>query len=250
MSIWGKIIGGAAGFALGGPIGALLGAVAGHAVDTLHEQVQARQDSTTRSIAFTIALIALSAKMAKADGTVSRKEIEAFRDKVDIPPGEMASVGRIWDLARQTTDGFESYARQLASLFPAGGPVLEQLLAMLFHIARVDGTITSAEQAYLERVAELLGFDAAAFDRLQHLYGDPESSPYTVLGVEAGIPDRELRKAWLGLVRNYHPDKLMAEGLPEEFIRSASEKIATINAAYDQIMTLRMASRPTSGEAG
>ncbi|MCE2517607.1 MAG: TerB family tellurite resistance protein, partial [Alphaproteobacteria bacterium] len=116
MTIWGKIIGGTAGFALGGPIGGLLGALAGHAVDTYTADL--RDDPSRREVAFTIALIALSAKMAKADGTVSRDEILAFREKVDISSRDIDHVGQLWDLARQTPDGFDGYARQLAQMFP------------------------------------------------------------------------------------------------------------------------------------
>ena len=131
MSIWGIIIGGAAGFALGGPIGGLLGAVAGHAVESKFNPSRPDPQATKR-IAFTVAVIALSAKMAKADGVVSRDEIAAFRQRVHIPQSEIKQVGKFWDLARQTPDGFEDYAAQVAKLFEPRDPVLEQLLDLLF----------------------------------------------------------------------------------------------------------------------
>ena len=135
------IIGGAAGAALGGPIGGLLGAAAGIAVEQgiiSPARVEPDGQDRGRGVAFTVAVIALSAKMAKVDGVVTRDEIAAFRARVHIPPGEVAQVGRFWDLARQTPDGFESYARQVAGMFSPRAPVLEQLLDLLFHIAGSD----------------------------------------------------------------------------------------------------------------
>ena len=159
MSIWGIIIGGTAGFALGGPIGGLLGAVAGHAVEK--RLGPASPDSqTTKRVAFTVAVIALSAKMAKADGIVSRDEIAAFRERVHIPRSEVRQVGKFWDLARQTPAGYEDYASQVAHLFPTKAPILEQLLDLLFHIAKSDGDITAPEKDYLHSVARIFGFDS------------------------------------------------------------------------------------------
>ena len=154
MSIWGIIIGGTAGFALGGPIGGLLGAVAGHAVEKRIIPASDGADrggthsggsQATKRVAFTVAVIALSAKMAKADGIVSRDEIVAFRERVHIPASEVKQVGRFWDLARQTPAGFEEYANQVSHLFVAKAPILEQLLDLLFHIAKSDGDITPPE---------------------------------------------------------------------------------------------------------
>ena len=121
MSIWGIIIGGTAGFALGGPIGGLLGAVAGHAVESKFNPSRPDPQATKR-IAFTVAVIALSAKMAKADGVVTRDEITAFRARVHIPPAEVKQVGRFWDLARKTPNGFEDYANQVARLICTARP--------------------------------------------------------------------------------------------------------------------------------
>jgi DnaJ like chaperone protein len=237
MNIWGKIIGGTAGFALGGPIGGLLGALAGHAVDTYTED--RRDDQLGREVAFTIALIALSAKMAKADGVVTRDEILAFREKVDIPSKDLDNVSRLWDLARQTPDGFDGYARQVAGMFPKGSPVLDQMMELLFFIARADGGISSLEEEYLGHVARILGYDDVEFTQLKLVYGDPEANPYDVLGVDLSADNASIRQAWIAMARNHHPDRLMAEGLPEEFLRAANERLATINQAYEDIKTIR-----------
>ena len=237
MSIWGKIIGGTAGFALGGPIGALVGALAGHTVDVYAER--AGDSEPDRQAAFSIALVALSAKMAKADGVVSRLEILAFREKVDIPKGDIESVARLWDLARETTDGFDAYARQLARLFPAASAVLEELMGLLFHIARADGGIDDSELGYLREVAGILGFDEDGFERLAAIHGDEETSPYRLLGAEPDWDDAALRRAWLRLVERHHPDRLVSEGLPDECVRASSDQLARINAAYEAVTRQR-----------
>jgi len=234
MSIWGLIIGGAAGFAIGGPIGGLLGAMAGHAVSRKLSTGDDNPDATRR-VAFTVAVIALSAKMAKADGIVTRDEIAAFRARVHIPPDEVKQVGRFWDLARQTPDGYEDYAKQVAHLFAPRAPVLEQLLDLLFHIARSDGQITAPELDYLTNVAGIFGFDTADIDRLCALHQTGAPSPYQVLGVSPDISQADLRRHWKELVRTHHPDQLIADGMPEEFIAAATDRLAQINAAYDQI---------------
>jgi len=238
MSIWGIIIGGTAGFALGGPIGGLLGAVAGHAVETKFTPSQ-HDSQATKRIAFTVAVIALSAKMAKADGVVTRNEITAFRARVHIPLAEVKQVGRFWDLARQTPNGFEDYANQVARLFAPCAPVLEQLLDLLFHIAQSDGDITAPELSYLAKVANIFGFDRADFDRLLALHQSNSPSPYQVLGVQHDIDDQALRNHWKSLARTHHPDTLTADGMPEEFIAAANDRLAKINAAYDAIARQR-----------
>ena len=240
MSIWGMIIGGAAGFAFGGPIGGLLGAAAGIAVERGFSPANTDVDAdSSRRVAFTVAVIALSAKMAKADGVVTHDEISAFRQRVHIPQVEVSQVGKFWDLARQTPDGFESYAKQVAKLFDERAPILEQLLDLLFHIAKSDGAVTPPEAQYLETVAQIFGFIKSDFDRLMALHSEAGPTPYEVLGVEPNIGNADLRHHWRDLVRINHPDKLIAEGMPEEFIEVATDKLANINAAYDRIVTQR-----------
>ncbi len=246
MAIWGKILGTAAGFAVGGPLGALLGAAAGHAVDAMRDRgnddapalegPEADGRAGTRQIAFTIAVIVLGAKMAKADGVVTREEILAFRQVFHVPPDEISNVGRLFDRARRDPHGFEPYANQIAKLFPPGSRILEELLEGLFHIAKADGVVTEEEQSYLHQVAGIFGFSDAEFDRIQagHI-GPDQSNPYTILGITRDATDAEIKAAWRKLIRETHPDKLVAEGLPQEFVDLANEKMATINAAYDQI---------------
>jgi len=237
VSIWGKIIGGAAGFALGGPIGALLGVFGGHALDRYSGSDEPPDEAgATRKIAFTIGVIALGAKMAKVDGVVTREEISAFREVFHIPPEEARNVGRVWDMARRTSDGFEAYATQIARLFSPASPVLEQLLGSLFHIARADGVVHEKEVEYLRRVATIFGFDEIAFERLRATFtGDETNDPYSILGVTPDTDEKAIRETYRRLVREHHPDRLIAQGLPEEAVASATDKLARINAAWDRI---------------
>jgi DnaJ like chaperone protein len=236
MSIWGKIIGGAAGFALGGPLGALLGALAGHAVDREVAPDAAAGAPGKKQVAFTIAVIALGAKMAKADGIVSRSEIAAFKEVFKIPPEEMANVGRVFDLAKRAIGGYDAYARQIAKMFARDHAVLEELLDGLFHIAKADGIIDEAEIAFLKDVARIFGFSEAEFARVREAnIGPDQADPYTLLGVTRQQSDAEIKAVWRQLARANHPDRLTAKGMPEEFVALANEKLALINAAYDRI---------------
>ena len=230
MSIWGKVIGGVAGFALGGPLGALLGAAAGHAVDRVRAGgAGAKADTVAaRQVAFTIAVIALAAKMAKADGRVSRAEVNAFKDVFRVPPDEMKGVGRLFDEARSDAAGFEPYAAQIAAMFAHEPAVLEDLLAGLFHIAKADGTVRASELEYLRGVARIFGLDAHAFERIRTLHVEPKGAdPFDILGVSRGATDAEIKSAYRALIRENHPDTLIAKGLPQEFVDIANERRRT-----------------------
>jgi DnaJ like chaperone protein len=244
MSVWGKVIGGVAGFAMGGPLGALLGAVAGHAVDKMKAQEAAAGDAAfdgfdqdARQVAFTTAVIALSAKIAKADGRVSADEIAAFKTIFHIPPEETSHVARIWDEAKRDPGGYEPYAMQIAQLFRHEPAVLEEILGALLHIAKADGVVHPAEMELLQRIAVMFGFNAHGFERLKniHLGADGEDDPYEILSISRDAGDDEIKKTYRKLIRENHPDTLMAQGVPQEFIDLATEKMAAINAAYDRI---------------
>lgn len=238
MSIWGKVIGGGVGFALGGPLGALLGAFAGHAMDKARmDKARIVAPSTSdRQVAFTLAVIVLAAKMAKADGRVTQDEVAAFKQVFHIPPEEAKNVGRLFDEARDDAEGYEPYAQQIAAMFAHDSAVLEELLGGLFHIAKADGAVDAAELKFLGRVAAIFGFDDREFERIRAAeLGPDEADPYQILGLTRDASDGEIRKAYHRLTRDYHPDTLIAHGLPQEFIDLANEKMAAINAAHDRI---------------
>ena len=239
MAIWGKIIGGTAGYALGGPLGALVGAFAGHAVDRLGGDSDENADNT-RETAFTIAVIALSAKMAKADGTVTRDEVDVFKQLFKVPPDEIKNVGRVFDLAKRDSRGFEPYAKQVAKMFADTPHVLEELLDALFHIAKADKVMHPNELEFLSAVARIFGFDEATYARIKegHL-GRDLADPYTILGVKHDASDDEVRSAYRQLIRENHPDALVAQGMPDDFVQLATDKMASINAAYDRVCEQR-----------
>lgn len=241
MSIWGKILGGAAGFAVGGPLGALLGATLGHAVDSYRgNTTTSAATEATQQIAFTIAVIVLGAKMAKADGKVTRDEVDAFKRVFKIPAHEMKNVGRLFDQARRDSLGFEPYARQVARLLHDKPELLEELLDGLFHIAQADGIVPESELNYLRQIASIFGFDEASFNRIRAAnIGPDKSDPYHILGVKADIDDAGLKAAYRKLVREHHPDRLIAQGMPQEFVDMANEKLAHINEAYRRLAIQR-----------
>ena len=238
MNIWGKVIGGAAGFAIGGPIGALLGAVAGHAIDTKILPAYISNDENYKSIVFTAGVIALSAKMAKADGKVTKEEILTFRKLVQIPKDDINQVSKLWELAKETTDGYELYAKQIYSLFRNQPEILERILDILFEIAKSDGNIDATELNYLKNVSNIFNFDEIIFEKLLALH-NPENNSFEILGVKISDSLEDIRKKWKEMVKNNHPDKLVGQGMPIEFIESANQKLAIINSAFEEIKSLR-----------
>jgi DnaJ like chaperone protein len=244
MNAFSRIIAGARASGFGGPLGALLASVlrclpAGGAAPCGRQTAADPRDS----IAFTIAVIALGAKMAKADGTVSRDEVAAFREVFQVPPQEEAHLRLVFDLARRSTAGFDSYARQVGRLFAGRRAVLEDLLGGLFYIALADGRLCPAEDAYLREVARHFGIDAVGYARLRAAFAGPapaggngDDDPHAVLGVAPDASLDEIRAAYRRLIRVYHPDLLVGRGLPAERLALANARLARINAARDRLL--------------
>lgn len=229
----------------------LLGAVADTATNALSAVVEAIRTvfegdpETRRKVAFSVAIIALSAKMAKADGIVSEAEVAAFRRIFEFPPEEEKNVARLYNLARQDVAGFEAYAERLAGLCAtcaANCPVLEDVIDGLFHIAKADGLIHEAEFGFLARVAEIFGIGEEHFNRItaRHVYVEGRD-PYHVLGVSPSDDFATIRRHYRGLVSEHHPDRLIARGVPAEFHAIANDRMAQLNAAYRAIERERRA---------
>lgn len=193
-----------------------------------------------KDAAFTLALIALSAKMAVSDGVVTASELRAFHRTVEIPPGIEEQVDRIFRLAQQDVAGYESYARKVRRLFEREPDTLEHVLDSLFYIASADGFIHENEFEYLERVSQIFGFDEARFEQIaaQHVVLDTGVDPYTVLGLMPGADAGEVKRVYRLLVAEHHPDRLIAKGVPEELIDVATARMQAINQAYNQITKL------------
>jgi DnaJ like chaperone protein len=189
---------------------------------------------------FAAAVVALAAKMAKADGKITLDEAAAFRAAFPIAPDERALFDRLFKLAQETVHGYESYARRIGRRYASKPCLLEDVLDILFAVAAADGAITSAEEAYLATVAEHFGFTETEFARLSAPYfPDRAPDPYTIIGVEISASDEEIRRAWMRLMNENHPDTFMARGAPQEFIKLAHEKSAAINQAYEAIKKSR-----------
>jgi DnaJ like chaperone protein len=189
-----------------------------------------------KSVAFTIGVIALGAKMAKADGIVSGEEVAAFKQVFHVPEDELAGVARVFNLAKQDVAGYEYYARQIKRLFADRPQVLEDVIDSLFHIAKADRAVHEREIAFLESVSGIFGFDAADFRRIRARHLRPgRSDPYAVLGLNSDAAGDEIKRRYRKLVRENHPDRHIAQGMPEELIDIATERLARINAAYDEI---------------
>jgi DnaJ like chaperone protein len=254
MGYWGKIIGGTAGFFVGGPYGAVIGAALGHAADsgsvdsirrpflqaTPFNPARVASLFGRREEVFAITVTVLAAKLCKCDGPVKRSEIDAFKRNFRIPPASARGIGRLFDQARDSSDSFEPYAAQLAEAFADTRGVLEQVLASLFTIARADGPVNAREQEFLRRVHRRLGLDQLAWDRA---FGETprrpmpvdDDDPYLELGVTRSATGDELRATWKRLMRENHPDSLASRGVPADFVARAGEKVARINAAWDRI---------------
>jgi DnaJ like chaperone protein len=226
-------------------LGELVGRVSGSAANGALNFVEAVRSLVSgdpelrRRVAFSVAMIALSAKMAKADGIVTQDEIRAFQQLFAVPPKQARNVARLYDLAKRDSAGFEAYAKQMAALCGSGHAncaMLEDILDGLFHIAKADGLLHEREGQFLHRIAEIFKIDEFHYQSIlaRHVSlgaGDP----YLILGVERGAPLAEVKKRYRRLVANNHPDRLIGRGVPEEFITIATARIAAINTAFETI---------------
>lgn len=196
---------------------------------------QSADDPRAREAAFSMAAVALAAKLAKADGVVTEAEVESFWRRFDIPPNAHAPIRRLFALAQKDVAGFQAYAEKIVRLFPDDIEIREDLLDVLFSIAAADRVIHVAELTYLTRVATIFGIDDVHFERIKARHLEPEGNPHAVLGTEPDMPFEDIRKIYLKLVAEHHPDRLAARGVPAEFHRLANERLAAINAAYEAL---------------
>ena len=222
MSIWSRIS------------DALAALTSGQSLAQVFDQLRAPPE---RSVAFAIAVIALGAKMAKADGHVTRDEVTAFREVFHIAAKDEAGAAKVFNLARQDVAGFEDYATRIHAMFASQPETLTDLLEGLFHIAMADGFYHPNEDAFLEEVAHIFAISDRDFRALRARFvPDAVPDPFTVLGVSPDMPLEDIRSAWRKLVRENHPDAMMARGVPEEAVRLAEKRLIDINRAWEDIL--------------
>lgn len=220
MSIWTRIRAAIEALAKGEPLSAVF------------ERLRTPPEKT---VAFTIAVIALGAKMAKADGQVTRKEIAAFRRVFHIPPEDEAAAARVYNLARTEVAGFDGYARRIAGMFRDRPRVLADLLEGLVFIAAADGDYHPGEADFLSTVAEIFGVDEAEFRAIRARHLASEHDPWVALGLSPGATPAAVRARYKALVRKLHPDRMIARGVPEEARRLAEQRLAAVTRAYDEV---------------
>lgn len=221
MSIWQRII------------AALSALAAGEGLAAVFDRLWPEPE---RSVAFTIAVVALGAKMAKADGQVTRNEVRAFREIFAITPEDEDNAAHVFNMARTDIAGFDAYAAKIAAMFEDRHDTLFDLMEGLFHIAVADGDYHVAENDFLKQVADIFGMTPREFRTLRARYvPDEDADPYDILGAHPDMSLSEVRALWRQLIKDTHPDKLAARGLPEEAIKLAEKRLILINKAWDEI---------------
>ncbi len=246
MSIWGKLIGGAAGMALGGPIGAILGIAAGHSVDRVRklDNIDSNQklNNEQKEQIFATSVIALSAKIAKADGKISKSEILAFKKVFEFPKEDEKAISEIFNSAKQNIEDYKEIAKQVFDVFRNDKSLLLELLNSLFSIAYADGDLHPKEEGILLEISKIFNFSKDEFVSILNIHDSKNSGEvnnlyksYKILGVTENSSIEQISIRYKELVKEYHPDRLQGMGLPKEFIELANKKLTVINKAYNEI---------------
>jgi DnaJ like chaperone protein len=173
--------------------------------------------------------------MAKADGIVSPLEHDAFAEVFRFAPEEASNVERVFDLAKRDVAGYETYADQIAMLLKDDRKLLQHVLEGLMHVAAADGVLHPKEDEFLRAVAGRFGFSDSEFRFFRARFVTDNASPYDVLRLSPDASDAEIKAQYRKLVRDNHPDRMMANGVPAEFLELSTRKLAAINVAYDTI---------------
>ena len=239
MSIWGSLLGGMVGFSFGGPIGALIGSMIGGRLSS-SRRGGFRQGFAQQQQIFAISLIILTAKLAKVDGYVSKEELVAVKEKLKIPEHEVDQVGKIFNKAKEDSLGYEPYAQQIAQIYRRNPAVLDEVINILFYIAEADGNVSDSEVNYIKNVSNIFGLNARQFEGIREgRVGSHKQNPYIILGCNPNDDLQTIRKKYLQLSKEHHPDALISKGLPKELITESEKKLASINSAYDKIEKMK-----------
>ena len=240
MSIWGSLIGGMLGFSLGGPFGMLLGSLIGGKISRARSATGNFGTFAQPQQVFALSLIVLSAKLSKADGQVSKEELIAVRDKLKIPENEIDNVGKIFNKAKEESMGYEPYAQQIAQIYKNNPNVLEEVINILFYIAEADGSVSQTELDMIQRIAKIFGLNQSQFNSIKESRKESDKiNPYIVLESKPEEDLQVIRKKYLKLSKEHHPDILVSKGVPNEVIKESKKKMRAINSAWDQIQKLK-----------
>jgi len=235
MSIWGSLIGGFVGFSFAGPIGALIGSMVGGRISSARRSGFQRSFTPPQQV-FAIALIILTAKLAKVDGHVSKEELIAIKDKLKIPDHEIDQVGKIFNKAKEDSLGYEPYARQIAQIYKNNTVVLDEVINILFYIAEADSNVSNSETAMIKSIAKIFGLSDSQFEGIKESRKSSDKlNPYLVLGCDPNDDFAAIRKKYLLLSKKHHPDVLLNKGVPKEVIEESKKKMRAINSAFAQI---------------
>ena len=239
MAIWGSLIGGMIGFSLGGPFGMLLGSLIGGKISRAKSRAGFGSFAQPQQI-FALSLIVLSAKLSKADGQVSKEELIAVKDKLRIPENELDQVGKIFNKAKEESAGYEPYAQQIAQIYRGNINVLEEVINILFYIAEADGNVSDSELKMIEHIAQIFGLTEIQFNSIKESRKSSDKlNPYIVLESNPDDTIEIIRKRYLKLSKEHHPDLLMSKGVPQEVIDESKAKMRAINSAWDQVQKLK-----------
>ena len=239
MSIWGSLIGGVVGFSFAGPIGALIGSMVGGRISSARRSGFQRGFAPPQQV-FAIALIILTAKLAKADGQVSKEELIAVKSKLKIPEHEIDQVGKIFNKAKEDSLGYEPYAQQIAQIYRNNLAVLDEVINILFYIAEADGKVSESEIAMIKNIAVIFSISQSQFEGIRESRKSSDKlNPYIVLGCSANDDFKTIRKKYLQLSKEHLPDVLVSKGVPQEVIEESKKKMRAINSAFDQIEKMK-----------
>ena len=239
MAIWGSLIGGMIGLSLGGPFGMLLGSLIGGKISRAKSRASFGTFAKPQQI-FALSLIVLSAKLSKADGQVSKEELIAVKDKLKIPENELDQVGKIFNKAKEESAGYEQYAKQIAQIYKGNINVLEEVINILFYIAEADGNVSETELKMIEHIAQIFGLTEIQFKSIKESRKSSDKlNPYIVLESKPDDKIEIIRKRYLKLSKEHHPDLLMSKGVPQEVIDESKAKMRSINSAWDQVQKLK-----------
>ena len=240
MSIWGSLIGGVVGLSLGGPFGMLLWSIIGGKISRARSGARNFGTFAQPQQVFALSLIVLSAKLSKADGQVSKEELIAVRDKLKIPENEINNVGKIFNKAKEESSGYEPYAQQIAQIYKNNLNVLEEVINILFYIAEADGNTSQSELNMIKHIAQIFGLSQSQFNSIRESRKSSDKlNPYIVLESKPEENLQTIRKKYLKLSKEHHPDILISKGVPKEVIEESKKKMRAINSAWDQIQKLK-----------